>query len=150
MSRYLTPELCVEAMHRLGRKTIDDYDELFAKKKRLQSIVDLKCVCINYILENFDIPFTKLGAMVGLTNHTTIIHHKNKYECQKCYPDFQHLITTYRAEVEVMVFHADVQRIPLPEARRIKRKELQNRLRDAIEIGFFNHRKPKKHELLLS
>lgn len=137
--------LCIKAMHNLGRKTIENYDDKFAKKKRFQNIVDLKCICVVYMLESFDITFTKVCGMIGLTNHTTIIHYKNKYECQKRYPDFQHLIVTYLSEVNALIKEKENNEEQMPLTRdELTVKQKIKLLRNAIEIGQFNPHKLKK------
>ncbi len=51
-----------------------DVNEIIAKT-RIQSAVIARSILINVLRDKYDMPFTKIGVILGNRDHTTMIHH---------------------------------------------------------------------------
>ncbi len=58
-------------------------------KTRVQQAVIARSILINVLRDKYDMPFTKIGVILGNRDHTTMIHHvkmkmNKEHFCQQC------------------------------------------------------------------
>ncbi len=51
-----------------------DVNEIIAQT-RVQSAVIARSILINVLRDKYDMPFTKIGVLLGNRDHTTMMHH---------------------------------------------------------------------------
>jgi hypothetical protein len=78
--RYVTindvvvPENVKEMLSIVANQLSIDVNEILTKT-RIQSAVIARSILINVLRDKYDMPFTKIGVLLGNRDHTTMIHH---------------------------------------------------------------------------
>ena len=72
----IVPENVKNIISAIANQLSIDPNQITAKT-RMQSAVIARSILINVLRDKYDMPFTKIGALIGKRDHTTIMHHVN-------------------------------------------------------------------------
>ena len=72
----IVPENIKNIISAIANQLSIDPNQITAKT-RMQSAVIARSILINVLRDKYDMPFTKIGALIGKRDHTTIMHHVN-------------------------------------------------------------------------
>lgn len=134
MSIYLSAELCLTAMDNVGKRNIPAYES--AKKTRLVEVVALRCVCMIYLYENLSLGFTKIARLFAM-NHATVIHSVRKSKSTYKQRELERFKMLLKQEIELLLRQEfEKNKTPLPKNNWTVLRS--KKLRNAIEIGYFN------------
>lgn len=134
MSIYLSAELCLRAMDNVGKRNIPCYES--AKNTRLVEVVALRSACMIYLYQNLSLGFTKIGTLFNM-NHATIIHNVRKAESNYKQRELERFKMLLKQEIELLLRQEfEKNKTPLPKNNWTVLRS--KKLRNAIEIGYFN------------
>ena len=63
-----------QALSIIANQLSIDVNEILANT-RVQSAVIARSILINFLRDKYDMPFTKIGVLLGNRDHTTMMHH---------------------------------------------------------------------------
>jgi chromosomal replication initiator protein len=72
----IVPENIKNIISAIANQLSIDPNQITAKT-RMQSAVIGRSILINVLRDKYDMSFTKIGALIGKRDHTTIMHHVN-------------------------------------------------------------------------
>lgn len=134
MSIYLSAELCLRAMNNVGKRNIPDYES--AKNTRLVEVVALRSACMVYLYQNLFLGFSKIARLFDM-NHATVIHAVRKADCNYNDKQLKRFQMLLKQEIELLLRQEfEKNKTPLPKNNWTVLRS--KKLRNAIEIGYFN------------
>ena len=121
-------------MNNVGKRNIPDYES--AKNTRLVEVVALRSACMIYLYQNLSLGFNKIARLFDM-NHATIIHNVRKSECNYKQRELDRFKMLLKQEIELLL-HQEFEKNNLPLPKNNWTVLRSKKLRNAIEIGYFN------------